>query len=115
MWPTAQVASAVTTHHADRAGDAGAAVGYPFGFLASDRYCWCKWHLSDFATSSNQASSGSPGLRDLGGQCHLPGLLWTRPVAGSLTVSGRSELRRSTRSEERRVGKECRSRWSPYN
>ena len=24
-------------------------------------------------------------------------------------------LRRSTRSEERRVGKECRSRWSPYH
>ena len=27
---------------------------------------------------------------------------------------GRAELRRS-RSEERRVGKECRSRWSPYH
>src|SRR2546427_6070478 len=24
-------------------------------------------------------------------------------------------LRRATRSEERRVGKECRSRWSPYH
>src|SRR3712207_8555194 len=27
----------------------------------------------------------------------------------------RSELRRVLRSEERRVGKECRSRWSPYH
>src|SRR6516164_11306300 len=26
-----------------------------------------------------------------------------------------SEDRRHTRSEERRVGKECRSRWSPYH
>ena len=26
-----------------------------------------------------------------------------------------SELRTKTRSEERRVGKECRSRWSPYH
>ena len=24
-------------------------------------------------------------------------------------------LRKSSRSEERRVGKECRSRWSPYH
>src|SRR2546430_8789000 len=27
----------------------------------------------------------------------------------------RHELARSQRSEERRVGKECRSRWSPYH
>src|SRR3989442_11375584 len=26
-----------------------------------------------------------------------------------------SEVRRGARSEERRVGKECRSRWSPYH
>ena len=26
-----------------------------------------------------------------------------------------SEKRQNTRSEERRVGKECRSRWSPYH
>ena len=29
-------------------------------------------------------------------------------IVGNLTVGG-------TRSEERRVGKECRSRWSPYH
>src|SRR3954451_25498417 len=34
---------------------------------------------------------------------------WWRPVRSS-TWSGRSP-----RSEERRVGKECRSRWSPYH
>src|SRR5712664_2552597 len=27
----------------------------------------------------------------------------------------RAELEKGTRSEERRVGKECRSRWSPYH
>ena len=27
----------------------------------------------------------------------------------------RSQLQHSMRSEERRVGKECRSRWSPYH
>ena len=37
--------------------------------------------------------------------------------ARALKVSGESPLRasRDTRSEERRVGKECRSRWSPYH
>src|SRR2546425_10395232 len=30
-------------------------------------------------------------------------------------VSTREDLNRLTRSEERRVGKECRSRWSPYH
>src|SRR3712207_9222427 len=34
--------------------------------------------------------------------------LWTVALAGG-------EVRQLTRSEERRVGKECRSRWSPYH
>ena len=29
--------------------------------------------------------------------------------------SGEEDLRHNMRSEERRVGKECRSRWSPYH
>src|SRR5256885_5130693 len=42
-------------------------------------------------------------------------------VAGSLSVRSNHTLlrllsiHRSSRSEERRVGKECRSRWSPYH
>ena len=32
-----------------------------------------------------------------------------------LVVMGLSGSGKSTRSEERRVGKECRSRWSPYH
>jgi hypothetical protein len=50
---------------------------------------------------------------------------WTRPsirkigrgcAHGRRPSSGHQEPRRSsTRSEERRVGKECRSRWSPYH
>ena len=38
-------------------------------------------------------------------------------VATALTplVPGPVELRGDARSEERRVGKECRSRWSPYH
>src|SRR4030043_724524 len=37
------------------------------------------------------------------------------PAFGELTLTGRVQRRESfLRSEERRVGKECRSRWSPY-
>ena len=33
-------------------------------------------------------------------------------ISNSLLVA---EIKENTRSEERRVGKECRSRWSPYH
>ena len=36
------------------------------------------------------------------------------PARGSF-ITGRFVNRIGTRSEERRVGKECRSRWSPYH
>src|ERR1022692_4149787 len=38
------------------------------------------------------------------------GLVEIRPQSGVFVRSGRGK-----RSEERRVGKECRSRWSPYH
>ena len=34
---------------------------------------------------------------------------------GELVVDGMAVHDKKTRSEERRVGKECRSRWSPYH
>src|SRR5574341_2413887 len=36
-------------------------------------------------------------------------------VAGDVTRAGSKLLAKAARSEERRVGKECRSRWSPYH
>ena len=36
-------------------------------------------------------------------------------VTNGLVVIAKSDLVDSSRSEERRVGKECRSRWSPYH
>ena len=33
----------------------------------------------------------------------------------AVTVESAMERKSPTRSEERRVGKECRSRWSPYH
>src|ERR1043166_10247347 len=37
--------------------------------------------------------------------------LWTKPVGGVRIL----RIHGAGRSEERRVGKECRSRWSPYH
>ena len=34
---------------------------------------------------------------------------------GIIALEGAAELGGKIRSEERRVGKECRSRWSPYH
>ena len=46
----------------------------------------------------------------------LPQLLGDRVEANCSFVAGRSGANGSVdRSEERRVGKECRSRWSPYH
>ena len=36
-------------------------------------------------------------------------------TVGTPTVEGAKMVYKLTRSEERRVGKECRSRWSPYH
>src|SRR6266849_9968921 len=65
-----------------------------------------------------QAEDGIRGPRVTGVQtCALPisGASTARPSAGkdSSNTAGRAERRR--RSEERRVGKEGRSRWSPYH
>ena len=38
---------------------------------------------------------------------------WVEPVVRMRVGSG--QIVESSRSEERRVGKECRSRWSPYH
>src|ERR1017187_10140439 len=43
-----------------------------------------------------------------------PGQFW-RAVADHFRRSPTDRPRRNVRSEERRVGKECRSRWSPYH
>ena len=43
------------------------------------------------------------------------GFRLAREVAQRLAVLTDSELELHRRSEERRVGKECRSRWSPYH
>src|SRR2546422_9702108 len=61
-----------------------------------------------------------PRLRPLG---HLSSALVVRPFRSKMAAiqyrfplfGGEGGIRTHGRSEERRVGKECRSRWSPYH
>src|SRR5439155_8198431 len=59
------------------------------------------------ATSATRASNAS---RDFSRRCALA----TRSSNASKDFSRRCAMA-TIRSEERRVGKECRSRWSPYH
>ena len=62
--------------------------------------------LSNAVSSQIQLHAEYGGVvPELAAREHLKNLL---PVAGTA-------LREANRSEERRVGKECRSRWSPYH
>ena len=45
----------------------------------------------------------------------LDGATLTAPAGAVYGLVGPNGAGKSTRSEERRVGKECRSRWSPYH
>ena len=47
--------------------------------------------------------------------CLLPGLLFGACSNKVYEETGDSVIVKVQRSEERRVGKECRSRWSPYH
>src|SRR5256885_17007475 len=76
---------------------------------------------------SRQAQRAPPGLRPSCPLAHSPACTDVSAVgpskrltrmAGrpSLTTATRCRIEMvSSRSEERRVGKECRSRWSPYH
>src|ERR1035438_8569293 len=45
----------------------------------------------------------------------VPPISRDEPEGSRPYAAGKQERVRKTRSEERRVGKECRSRWSPYH
>jgi len=49
----------------------------------------------------------------IGGFAFNPGRIFAAPLDAKKT--SKSEATARNRSEERRVGKECRSRWSPYH
>ena len=50
------------------------------------------------------------------GELRTPGTLQTRSMGGvGVGMRNAAAVNLLNRSEERRVGKECRSRWSPYH
>ena len=63
------------------------------------------------------ADSDGPGPAAIGKYVAPRALLWFRMSAALTWLTGVSALESTGvgRSEERRVGKECRSRWSPYH
>src|SRR6266403_697753 len=54
-------------------------------------------------------------LRDWSSDVCSSDLRPRRQCRGALSDCAQHDLPRGCRSEERRVGKECRSRWSPYH
>ena len=69
-------------------------------------------------SACNKGSDATQGAKDGKGQQAAAQKEAPPPVVGVVTVHPETvtlttEL--TTRSEERRVGKECRSRWSPYH
>ena len=55
--------------------------------------------------------TASKGLVGVG----LPRKAGKKDLPCLLKVPGKNPVKKQLRSEERRVGKECRSRWSPYH
>src|SRR5947207_14087739 len=78
-----------------------------FGFSSK-----CATLLSTPVTKLSRANTSQPSEINRSHRCdpRKPA-----PPVTTARMKPPSHFSRSTRSEERRVGKECRSRWSPYH
>src|SRR5256886_5983848 len=82
----------------------------------------CDWS-SDVCSSDLSPKSPSPAHRRLDGRQHAGQNFQTQILLVAQTIGSSlndpdlvvESLDKAQRSEERRVGKECRSRWSPYH
>ena len=56
-------------------------------------------------------------MRDIAEKCSVSVATVSKALNNHSDISEetRKKIRQTARSEERRVGKECRSRWSPYH
>src|ERR1051326_121652 len=84
------------------------------------QYCFAIREVKNAVTASDRLAtvavaieSGLDPARIFGVSNH--GLPCFLPVISSHPSHATSKVAMSRRSEERRVGKECRSRWSPYH
>ena len=78
------------------------------GFFQIDGVC-CSAGSSDAASAGN-AAGAAPG-----GAAAEPAKESTPVINSAVARMTERSKGKDTRSEERRVGKECRSRWSPYH
>src|SRR5256886_5101021 len=79
----------------------------------------CDWSSdvcsSDLSATATLALCGRQALKGLDGTRFEKGAMGGSPFAGTLRQASVQQDLAGRRSEERRVGKECRSRWSPYH
>src|SRR5256884_2613780 len=95
-----------------------------FFFSSRRRHTRCSRDWSSDVCSSDLAWPGAVGIRrwiyslshvstdNAQVDGHIIPIL---PKVGGYVVEVRTDENRQVRSEERRVGKECRSRWAPYH
>ena len=104
--------STVKTHRPLSVSDGtmGAVVLPLSGVVAGPALVGRRAELDVLRSSLQAASDGQPVTVVVGGEA---GVGKTRLVAEFAAEAAESGAR--VRSEERRVGKECRSRWSPYH
>src|SRR5438034_10636986 len=76
----------------------------------------CDWSSDVCSSDLFNGGSGSPGRSTKRlTQCSGTSRSESRNFTGSLMTAPWESSPRSLRSEERRVGKECRSRWAQYH
>src|SRR5256886_7499830 len=73
------------------------------------------WLLSALSRKAISCSGSTCSMLSIMSTCALAFSCDSRSSWASRTLEVMSPTAHSTRSEERRVGKECRSRWSPYH
>src|SRR5256886_15399071 len=93
--------------HASQQGRVGVTERMPSESLLNSDSLSCRTYVFAQDRLAPVRSSASIALA-----CKNPVL---RPDVGTTFSPLRQSVRESRRSEERRVGKECRSRWSPYH
>ena len=113
-WVAMLVALGQSSREADQQGALQLLADKPYGLvslwlLGVGFAAYALWRLSEAAFGvTGEPPGAGPRLKSLARAVLYAGFAY-------LTFSVISGARHSQRSEERRVGKECRSRWSPYH